>query len=281
MRLSTPTLYLLKTSILVGCSGGLRLYLAYILADVSPNISLIIAASLIIYATYTLDRSLGQKEDEVNRRELSGANKTAGLVASGFAIIIGALFFFHEYLFFPPLFPFVMGFLYSQGISLNGRKIKLKGGAGGKNLVIGITWGGTIGLIIASTGRIAAAVVIALFFVVKLFINSTIFDFKDTEGDLMAGIKTLPLCLGIKKTKCLLLSLCTLQHAILFLAVLTGILVHSCVFLIYSFCVSCMVITWYAPTFESDSSWFLRKFRTLMIDGEAIALSGLSIILPY
>jgi 4-hydroxybenzoate polyprenyltransferase len=92
--------------------------------------------------------------------------------------------------------PFFVGVLYSRGIPLGNRKIKLKGGSGIKNIVIGITWGGTIGLVIASTGQIAAAMVICIYFGLKLFINSTIFDLKDMEGDLAAGIRTLPISLG-------------------------------------------------------------------------------------
>jgi 4-hydroxybenzoate polyprenyltransferase len=281
MRRNAPTLHLLNSSTLVGFSGGLRLYLAYILAGIIPDIALIAAASLIIYATYTLDRSLGHKEDQINRRELSGANYSAGLAASGFAIMVGTLLFFSKYLFIPPLFPFMVGFLYSRGIHFRGKEIKLKSGAGVKNMVIGITWGGTIGLIIAATGHIAAAAVIAFFFTFKLLINSAIFDLKDVEGDLCAGIRTLPVCLGEQKLKYLLFVLCIIQHMMILLAIVAGILVHATVFLIYSWGVSSFVIVYYTPEFESDKSWLRRKFRILGINGEPVALFGLSILLPY
>jgi len=150
------TFKLLNSASLVGFSGGLRLYLAFLLAGIAPNFVLIIAASLIIYATYTLDRSLENKEDVINRQELTGANKMTGLIASGSAILIGIALFFSKNLFCPPLLPFFVGILYSRGIPIGTRRIKLKGGSGIKNLVIGITWGGTIGLVIASTGQIAA-----------------------------------------------------------------------------------------------------------------------------
>jgi hypothetical protein len=62
---NAQTFKLLNSASLVGFSGGLRLYLAFLLAGIAPNFVLIIAASLIIYATYTLDRSLENKEDVI------------------------------------------------------------------------------------------------------------------------------------------------------------------------------------------------------------------------
>lgn len=274
------TIRLLNSSILVGVSGGLRLYLAFLLAGITPILPLVVASALIIYATYTLDRSLESKEDDINHQELADANKMTGLVVSGIAITIGIALFFSKFLFIPPLFPFIVGILYSRGITLKKREFKLKGGLGMKNLVIGITWGGTIGLIIASTGHALAALVICLFFGMKLFINSTIFDLKDVKGDLAAGIQTLPVVLGEQKLKWILLSLCVIQHIILALAIAWGILIPITFFLLYSFFSEGLVIISYSPAFESANSWLQRKFRSIMIDGESMIQVILSIFLP-
>jgi 4-hydroxybenzoate polyprenyltransferase len=279
--LNGPTLKLLNSASLVGFSGGLRLYLAFLLAGIAPNLLLVIAAALIIYATYTLDRSLDNKEDEINHKEFAGGNKTAGLAASGIAILIGISLFFSRQLFSPPIFPFIVGILYSQGIPIGNRNIKLKAGSGIKNLVIGITWGGTIGLVILSTGQVIAALAIGIYFGMKLFINSTIFDLKDVDGDLAAGIRTLPVVLGEKRLKYLLFSLCIVQHVIIAGAMISGILVHADVFFAYSLFVSGAVILYYSPSFESSTSWLQKKIRTIAIDGEAIILVILSIVLPY
>jgi len=279
-RFNKATFRLLNSASLVGFSGGLRLYLAFLLAGIAPNLLLVIAASLIIYATYTLDRSLDNKEDEVNHKEFMGASKTAGLAASAIAILAGISLFFSRQLFTPPVFPFIVGILYSRGIPVGSRSIKLKGGSGIKNLVIGITWGGTIGLVIFSSGCTAAAMVIAIYFGTKLFINSTIFDLKDIEGDLAAGIRTLPVVLGEKRLKYLLFSICIVQHMIIALAMVGGILVHAGVFLAYSFIVSGAVILYYSPAFESSASWIKREIRVITIDGEAIIQVILSIVLP-
>jgi len=279
--LSAPTLKLLNSASLVGFSGGLRLYLAFLLANIAPDLLLVVAASFIIYATYTLDRSLDNKEDEINHQEFTGASKKTGLAVSGIAILIGIIIFFSKFQFSPPLFPFVVGILYSRGLSFGKKEIKLKGGSGIKNIVIGITWGGTIGLVIASTGYVFAATALCLYFGLKLFINSTIYDLKDVKGDLAAGIKTLPVVLGEQKLKYLLFSLCIIQHGVLLLAMGAGIIAHREIFFLYSIFVTGTVILCYTPAFESGSSWFQRKFRVFMIDGESMLLVILSILLPY
>ena len=50
MRLNTSTPHLLNSSTLIGSFGGLRLFLAYVLAGITPHHSLVTAASLISYA---------------------------------------------------------------------------------------------------------------------------------------------------------------------------------------------------------------------------------------
>jgi 4-hydroxybenzoate polyprenyltransferase len=262
-------------------SGGLRLYLAFILTGLVPNISLILAASLIIYSTYTLDRSLDSPEDLINHEEFCGASRKTGLFVSAIAILFGFILFFSKNIYFPPMFPFVVGILYSRGLSVGTWKVKLKGGTGIKNLVIGITWGGTIGLIIASTGHYAAALALFVYFGLLLFINSAIFDLKDVKGDLAAGITTLPVVLGEGKLKVLLALLCTIQHLVLLGAMMGGVLVYNPVFFLYSGLAGSLVIICYTPAFEVSTSWIYRNFRTIIVDGESLVLVLLSTFLPY
>lgn len=278
--IDNSTLHLLNSASLVGFSGGLRLYLAYLLAGIQPNLLLVLAASLIIYATYTLDRSLDNKEDEVNHEELAGSRKAIGLTASGITIIAGTMLFFSKNLFFPPLFPFIVGVLYSRGIPLGQRSIKLKGGCGIKNAVIGVTWGGTIGLVIAFSGQIIPGIAISLYFGLKLFINSTIFDMKDVKGDLAAGIQTLPLVLGEQRVRVLLFSLYLIQHLIFLVTLFLGMIVFYKIVFLYSLVSTGIVITCYSSAFEESNLWLKRKFRNFLIDGESTISVLLSTALP-
>ena len=65
-----PTMRLLNSSTVVAISGGLRLHVAFLLAGIAPRIFEYMAFALIVYATYTLDRTLECKEDSINRSEL-------------------------------------------------------------------------------------------------------------------------------------------------------------------------------------------------------------------
>jgi len=281
MKLDEPTLHLLNSSSLVGISGGLRLYLAYTLAGEVPRLPSVLAGSLIIYSTYTFDRSLHSTEDEINRPLQRGADSTMGFLASAVTFIVGLTWFLSEHIILPPLFPFLVGIVYSRGIGFGSWKIKLKGGAGVKNLVIGITWGGTIGLLVAATGRLRAALVLGIYFATKLVINSTIFDLRDVRGDSAAGIRTLPVCLRETELRFLLFTIFFIQNGVLFVGMFLEILVFAPIFLCSSFLAGFSVITFYHPALEHEHSWLKRHFRILTINGEPFIQSGLRIFLPY
>ena len=93
---SAATLRLLSSSLIVAVSGGFRLYIAFLLAGKEPDITLPLAAILIVYATYTMDRAIKTKEDEINRQEEMNANKNfvLFLVCSFFLVNFTTLFRF-------------------------------------------------------------------------------------------------------------------------------------------------------------------------------------------
>ncbi|HLB69592.1 MAG: hypothetical protein OIN88_11445 [Candidatus Methanoperedens sp.] len=64
-----PTLRLLSSSAAVAISGALRLHIAFLFSGIEPKIMVYLAGGLIIYATYTLDRTFSSNEDEINRKE--------------------------------------------------------------------------------------------------------------------------------------------------------------------------------------------------------------------
>ena len=132
--------------------------------------------------------------------------------------------------------PFVTGYLYSKGIKIGKFAVKLKGRAGVKNLVVGLTWGASIaGLAGKSCGSIVPVVLLFVFFGVKLFVNSTIYDFKDIKGDTLAGIETLPVSLGEKNTRNLLTGMHLCSHLIIGIALIYGLLAFEPLIILTSF----------------------------------------------
>jgi hypothetical protein len=84
------TLNLLNTSSVVAIAGSLRLYVALLFAGIAPLPFLVIGEGLVVYSTYLFDRALSCEEDAINRKEIAGANKRVGLLASVIAFGTGA-----------------------------------------------------------------------------------------------------------------------------------------------------------------------------------------------
>jgi 4-hydroxybenzoate polyprenyltransferase len=274
-RTADPTLRLLSSSVPVGFSGALRVCIAFLLAGISPYPLPCAAAGLVIYATYTLDRAIPCAEDEINQRTTASANRRTVLAWCGLTYLLGLLLFLWDGILLAPLVPLVIGYLYTRGISFGSHTLKLKGGAGAKNMVIGLTWGGCIALVIAHFTLDPLVVIpIFLFYGIKLFINSSIFDMKDLEGDLAAGIRTLPACLGEARTKHLLGTLSLVLHGLMAAFILAGPLRPELAILSYS------VLIWAPFILCYSSGWELAdgiksRLRGIVIDGESALALGI------
>lgn len=268
----SPTVALLNASTLTAISGSTRLYLAFLLAGLNPDGTACIAAGFVIYSTYTLDRALGSEEDAINKTGYCHARRDIGCTASLATFIIGTALFVMENFLIAPFIPFVVGFFYTKGIRIRDHRFRLKGSLGGKNLVIGLTWGGTIALVIAPGVQNCLTIfVIFLFFFTKLFINSAIYDMKDTEGDKRAGVRTLPVVLGDYRTKQILAGMCASIHSIIALCMVTGVIRAELSILFISVFSSLAILSFYSSTLEQSISWIRRNLRVLLIDCEAPA----------
>lgn len=273
-----PTINLLKSSILVSFSGALRIYIAFLLLQIQSVFLNCLAGGLVIYSVYTLDRALDSEEDLANRPELKGASKNVALLICFMCFLAGATILTLNGLFFFAILPLVTGYLYSKGAKIGKFNLKLKGGLGMKNLVVGITWGAFIaGIAGFSATNIFAVFIVFLYFGLKLFINSAIYDFKDIKGDTLAGIETLPVVLGQKKAKMVLFSLHFFSHAILFMSVITGTIAFEPIILGYSFIIGLLYIENFAEPVEIETQNRLAK-RLFMIDGESTSIIALRTI---
>lgn len=277
-RQKNATLELLKSSVLVAFSGALRIHIAFLLLQIHSSIFTCIAGGFVIYSVYTLDRALGSEEDIVNRKELSGSRKEIGLAASMLTFVIGGYVLAKEGILALAFLPLITGFLYSKGIKIGKFALKLKGGLGVKNFVVGLTWGAFISGLAGSTCKsIFPIVLVFTFFGVKLFVNSTIYDFKDIKGDTLAGIKTLPVSLGARNTRNFLLGLHLLSHLILGIALINGVLAFEPLIIFYSFICGLICIHNYTKD-DDEESPFRKLERTILVDGESTSIVGLKTI---
>jgi len=264
-----PTLHLLNASSIVACAGCFRIFVAILLAGIAPNPSVIIGYGLIVYSTYTFDRAIGCGEDAINRHELLGADQRIGMIASIAAFTAGAVLLACEQIYLASFLPFIIGYVYSKGLTIGGYSFKLKGSLGSKNIVIGITWGGSIALIISRyNSDIFTISAIFLFFCGKMFINSALYDFKDVKGDLESGIRTLPVCLGEKRTKMLLIASCLAIYSAMIVSINQRSLQPEWILLSVSFAFTASFICYYSVGFEERVHGTMKKFRQWMVIGE-------------
>lgn len=272
------TFELLKSSVLVAFSGAFRVHIAFLLLHVQSSLLACFAGGLVIYTVYTIDRTLESKEDTANRSELNGSRKEIGLAAALLTFFIGSYLLAKAGLLIIAFIPFVIGYLYSKGIKIGRFAVRLKGRAGVKNLVVGLTWGAcTAGLAGKSCGSIVPVILVFIFFGFKLFINSTIYDFKDIKGDTLAGIKTLPVILGETNTRNLLSGMHLFSHLILGIALINGFLSFEPLIILISFILGLICIQNYTKYVDEELP--LHKLaRTVLVDGESTLILGLRLI---
>lgn len=275
-RKENATLNLLESSVLIAFSGSLRVYIASLLLQTHSSTLTCLAGGLIIYSVYTLDRTIESEEDSINRKELSCSRKDIGLVASLLTFLIGSYIFAREGMLALAFLPFTIGFLYSKGIKIGRFALKLKGGLGIKNFVVGLTWGAFISGLAGSTCKnVLPIVLVFILYGVKTFVNSTIDDFKDIKGDTLAGIKTLPICLGDQNTRTFLLGLHVLSHLILCIALIKGVVAFEPLIIVCSFICGSICI----QNYTNEEKYLSRKLELAFFkDGESTVTLMLRVI---
>lgn len=266
-----PTMRLLNSSTAVAIGGGLRLHIAFLLAGLAIRIPEYCACALIIYATYTLDRALDCKEDTINKSELRGANSKIGILACIVTFLLGSYLFILDGIYVAPFFPFIVGYIYTRGIRIGPYAFKLKGGAGLKNIIIGITWGGSVALVVSRwCDSLVTITVIFLFFALKLFASSCVNDIKDVRGDIAAGIRTLPAMLGEKMTKKVLILILFILYSMTICAMYLGEIQNEWIILTFSLVLSTGFLIIYSPSFEKSPAFILRKMREIVLSWEYV-----------
>ncbi|NYT01097.1 MAG: UbiA family prenyltransferase [Methanocellales archaeon] len=176
--------------------------------------SLLIAAFALTFAIYNFDRTIKQKEDLINdpeRTRLFAGNRKIWIIIGTFSFIASMALALREGLnIFLTMFSIISVYVgYGIGFPLIPR---LKDIPGVKNLVLVSSWTivPTILPNLSESGvlekkGILLSIMIFYFIFIKILVNSILYDVRDIKGDSATGVRTLPVVLGVKNVRMILL----------------------------------------------------------------------------
>jgi 4-hydroxybenzoate polyprenyltransferase len=242
--------FLVFSSLYLGMAAAGMAWCSCTLQGIPCSVPVMLVLSLVVFSVYNLNRKTDQAEDALNHerrfsftsrfeRPLFAAALGAYAVATGIAFVYGAL---------PAcgivMIPLICGVLYSVPIFPQGSKVRrLKEIPLVKNILVSLAWGATFAMVpVAISGLSPDLNTILVFFFIFFwtFIASVLPDIRDMKGDAQVGVVTIPVLLGVPRSKILLTAINAVAGtAILALAIPTqslasiGLLICS---LAYSQC---------------------------------------------
>jgi 4-hydroxybenzoate polyprenyltransferase len=207
------TSFLILTSLFIAINGALKVYFSFLLYSQNIFLNPILAAFLIMYAVYGLNKLTDLSEDAINTPERAKLIKKIAVLfkcSLMFSFILSLLLVFSVNVITLPilLFPLFSGIIYSLRLSPN--LPRLKDITAVKNTIVALAWGVLSTLLPAIClleKEFMQIIALFYFFFLKSFINSTIFDVRDIEGDTISGVRTIPVVFGRQRTKKLLIIL--------------------------------------------------------------------------
>ena len=175
-------------------------------AEVKPVI-LLIAFFLTIFV-YNMNKVTDTVEDIINQPEVILRGRMFYLLSSLTALII-CLFcsmMVGVNAFLVVLTSLIASVAYS--VKLSPSIPRLKEIVGVKSIIVAFSWGLTGALLPACVQMVEPIKILLIFsfIFIQLFINTILCDIRDIEGDRASGLRTIPLVLGLSKTRnCLLI----------------------------------------------------------------------------
>ena len=228
---------LVNTSIFLAFTGACMAYSVSILLGYQTNVIFYLAIFLFYFSIYNINKKTDRKEDQINHPTRANLHNVFGnsiFLMSIFSLAVSLFLFLQAgwQSLLISLIPFIAVIFYSiPWIPRHFEKIlrarRLKEITVLKNLLVSITVSSSMTFLQATyTGNAINEAVSCVFIIVfgMLFINTIVFDIRDRKGDKKEGIRTIPVVIGVYKTKILLIAFNTLLSTFIFAAVFLKIL---------------------------------------------------------
>ncbi len=201
LEIKSKLSWLAYTNIVVALSAAFSLYTAFIFMNAEVHWPSVLSLFLVTFAVYNFDRSSQSKLDKINHPErqnfiffrkyllyISIASYAAALIIAGSTELRLML-----------LFPLVAALVYKYG---GLKRIFLL-----KNITVAVAWAIPITFIpVLGESSMPAGLTLAFFsfFALRAFVNAVAYDIKDIKGDARFSINTMPVKIGVPKTKLVL-----------------------------------------------------------------------------
>lgn len=265
-----------STSLLLALDGPLFVLFGYFLYGNEISFTVILAAFLMVFAVYNLNKVTDITEDAINRPETTGRSKrfyvASSVAAISLSITLGTTVSLLAVAFL--LTPLIIGVFYSVKFSQSIPRLKEITGV--KSLLVAFSWSvnGALLPLVSQPAGIEKVFFIFTYLFIQVFVNTVLFDFFDIKGDLVSGTRTIPVMLGRSKTKGLLLFLNNALFVVLAFYCLNGLFLKFMPALIFGLIYSNLAIL----HFTKNNSKRLQA--ELIIDGAwlpIVALMGITV----
>ncbi len=201
--------FLIYSSIYLSSAGAAMVYISCVIQHVRCSFSLLAIMFLATFSVYNINRKTDEKEDAINHSDRYSFTRRYGKVLSTSAILaytlaIALAFCYGVKTTLISAIPLICGILYSIAwLPERFKYRRLKEIPCVKNLIVAFAWASTPALLpvySSSSNATVAVLIVIIFFFILVFINSVVFDMRDTEGDAASGVKTIPVTIGLPKT---------------------------------------------------------------------------------
>ena len=274
---------MLYSSIYLGCAVAGMAYTCCFLQGLPPSLPIIAVLVGVVFSVYNLNRKTDEAEDALNHEKrfevtsrLEKPLFISAILSYSIVLIIAAVNSLAATLI--ALIPLISGILYSVPVLPETWQYhRLKEIPAIKNIVVAGAWGLSFSLIPVFMAGFKPDIVTAIVFMFIFtwtIIGSVLPDIRDREGDEMTGVKTIPVILGIKKTRILLTIFNTFTGIFFIIAGLIFISFAASVILACSVIYS-QVCIFMIGTRETDDT-----LVDIVSDGQFLIIGGITWIIP-
>ena len=259
---------LTSTSIFLALNSSLVVVFGDFLYGIQNNPEVLLAAFLAVFSVYNLNKATDKKEDSVNKPEIASRSAIYYVVPSVatmiFSLGIGASI--NLFAFFTIVTPIIIGFFYS--VKLSKSLPRLKEIVGAKSVFVAFSWAmyGALLPLSLQQETFAKTVMVFIYIFIQLLVNTILFDFLDMRGDRASGVKTMPIVLGTKKTKMLLLTVNSVLGIWIAGCMFMGLFLEYLPALVFGLLYSYVII------FCFLGARLRRFYAEFMVDGEWIPI---------